>query len=354
MAAWLGRLIATMGRPAASLQDSGSDLHQAVAVLEDDGLGSPCRDAMSHAAAGMLKRTAQHHPAFARLVSACGRVSGQRKPTLLACFAPPTVRTKARFMPVHRLCTWADRVLPLSPPGGAKRGALFAKWPGALDDLPDCKARIKRFQGAAGALMACQEMLQTRGLAAATVAPGAPLIDTLPTVASGHECRTSLAPQRGIATTVGRAHVGVPISADAIASLFGVGKRHGVGETPEAARLALRLPALCGTPTREAAEHGLGVRMGRQHAFTAACTSLTQQRREVLAHPGRLESLAREPDAPHVALIPRPKKWAKNGVTLYTKKRDGNDNGTPLAPPDESTVIENAGPPVCESIALTS
>jgi len=113
--------------------------------------------------------------------------------------------------------------------------------------------------------------------------------------------------------------VGVPISADAIESLFGVGKRHGVGETPDAARIALRLPAFCGTPTREEAEPVLGVSMGRQHEFTAACTSLTQQRREVLSHPGRLESLAREPDSPHVELIPRPKKWAKNGVNIYTK-----------------------------------
>ncbi len=148
--------------------------------------------------------------------------------------------------------------------------------------------------------------------------------------------------------------MGVPISSDAIESLFGVGKRHGVGETPDAARIALRLPAFCGTPTREEAEQVLGVSMVRQHEFTAACTSLTQPRREVLSHPGRLASLAREPDSPHVELIPRPKKWAKNGVNLYTKKSYGNDNGTPLAPPDESTVIEKAGPPVCERIALTS
>jgi len=354
IAALLGRLIATMGRPAAYLKDSGSDLHKAVAVLEDDGLGSPCLDDISHAAAGMLKRTYQHHPAFERFVSACGRVSGKLKHTLLACLAPPTVRTKARFMNVHRLFTWADRVLQLSPPGGAKRGSLLAKLRGALDDLPDCKALIKRFQGDAGALMACQEILKTRGLAAATVAQCAPLIDTMPTVAIGQEFRTYLAHQLGIATTLGLAHVGVPISSDAIESLFGVGKRHGVGETPDAARIALRLPAFCGTPTREEAEQVLGVSMGRQHEFTAACTSLTQQRREVLSHPGRLASLAREPDSPHVELIPRPKKWAKNGVNLYTKKRYGNDNGTPLAPPDESTVIENAGPPVCERRALTS
>ncbi len=120
----LKRLIAQMGRPAASLKDGGSDLHKAAALLEDDGLGSPCLDDISHAAAGMLKRTYQSHPAFERLVSACGRASGKLTHTLLACLVPPTVRTKARFMHVHRFVTWADRVLQLSPPGGAPRGSM--------------------------------------------------------------------------------------------------------------------------------------------------------------------------------------------------------------------------------------
>jgi len=93
----------------------------------------------------MLKRIYQDHPAFERFLSACGTASGQLKQTLLACLAPPTVRTKARFMHVHRLFTWADRVLQLSPPGGAKSGSMFAKLRAALGDLPACKALIKRF-----------------------------------------------------------------------------------------------------------------------------------------------------------------------------------------------------------------
>jgi len=64
-------------------------------------MGSPCIDDISHAAASMLKRTYQDHPAFERFLSACGQVSGKLKHTLLACLAPPTVRTKARFMNVH-------------------------------------------------------------------------------------------------------------------------------------------------------------------------------------------------------------------------------------------------------------
>jgi hypothetical protein len=33
-----------------------------------------------------------------------------------------------------------------------------------------------------------------------------------------------------------------------------VAKHHGVGQTQDAARIALRLPALCGPPTREEAQ----------------------------------------------------------------------------------------------------
>ena len=116
----LGRLIAQMGRPTASLTDGGSALHKAVAFLGEQGLSSPCLDEISHAVAGMLKRVSQDHPAFTTFVSACGQVSGTLKHTMLACVAPPKVRTTARFLHGHRLCTWADRVLKLSPAGGAK------------------------------------------------------------------------------------------------------------------------------------------------------------------------------------------------------------------------------------------
>jgi hypothetical protein len=119
----LKRLIAQMGRPAAYLKDAGSELQKAADVLEVQGLSSPCLDDVSHAVAGMLKRAYQAHPSFATFLTACGRVSSKLKHTLLACLAPPKGHTKARFMNVHRLCTWADRLLKLSPPGGAKSGS---------------------------------------------------------------------------------------------------------------------------------------------------------------------------------------------------------------------------------------
>ena len=94
----------------------------------------------------MLKHAYQHHPAFERFLSACGRVSGKLKQTLLASLAPPTVRTKARFMNVHRLFTWAERLLTLSPPGGAKAGSILARLRACINELPACKDLIKRFR----------------------------------------------------------------------------------------------------------------------------------------------------------------------------------------------------------------
>src|SRR5256884_6841567 len=80
----LKRLIAVMGRPAAYLKDAGSELHKAIDVLEEQGLASPSIDDISHAVANMLKRRYHDHPTFSTFVSACGRVSGKLKHTLLA------------------------------------------------------------------------------------------------------------------------------------------------------------------------------------------------------------------------------------------------------------------------------
>ena len=150
-------------------------------------------------------------------------------------------------------------------------------------------------------------MLKTKGLSHDTREQCEPRIDTMPSSALPRECRASLDFELESATTLGRDHVGVPISSDAIASLFGVAKRHGVGETQDAYRMALRLPAFCGVPTREEAEQVLQVSVARQQELTAQCTSLTKQRREVLGHPERLESLSLDQATPHVELVPSPK-----------------------------------------------
>ncbi len=349
----LKRLIATMGRPAAYLKDAGSDLHTAADVLADQGLGSPCIDDISHAAAGMLKRTYQHHPSFERFLSACGRVSSKLKQTILACLAPPTVRTKARFMNVHRLFTWAERLLQLSPPGGAKAGSILARLRAGLDELPACKDLIKRFRGDARGLLECQKILKTKGLCHDTLAQCEPLIDAMPSSVVRQEFRAYLLYQLAIAKTLGLDHVGMPISSDLIESLFGVGKHHGVGHTQDAARIALRVPAFCGAPTREEAHEVLAVSVARQHELTAHFTTLTKQRREVLGRGQALERLGQSQGRPHVELLPRPKNRSKDATIVNVSMDCENQHGPHLAPQQTPCVIENVGLPDMREAALT-
>jgi hypothetical protein len=301
----------------------------------------------------MLKRYYQHHPAFERFVSACGRVSGKLKHTLLACLAPPTVRTKARFMNVHRLFTWAEQLLKLSPPGGAKASSILARLRAGMDELPACKDLIKRFRADAQGLLGCQKILKTQGLCHDTLAQCEPLIDAMPSAALRLELRAYLAHQLDIAKTLGFDHVGLPISSDTIESLFGVAKHHGVGQTQDAARIALRLPALCGAPTPEEAEQVLGVSVTRQQEITGQFTSLTKQRREVLRHPERLESLSLGQGGPHVVFLASPKNRSNHESIVNISKSYENPCAPQLAHRETLRLIENAGPPDIREAALT-
>jgi len=341
----LKRLIAVMGRPAAYLKDGGSELQKAVDLLGEQGLSSPCLDDISHAVASMRKRVYQDQPSFETFLSACGRVSGKLKHTILACLAPPKVPTKARFMTVHRLFTWADRLLKLSPPGGAKGGSTLAKLRACLDQLPACKALIKRFRADAQGLLGCQKILKLDGLSHDTRAHCEPLIETMASSALRREFRAYLDFELETAMTLGLDHIGVPISSDTIESLFGVAKHHGVGQTQEAARIALRLPALCGCPTRQEAQQVLSVTVARQKELTAQVISLTQQRREVLGHPERLESLGQTQDTPDMAFLPRPKKRSNSQEIITISTGCEDPPGPQLACLDDPLVIENAAPP---------
>ena len=353
LAEMLKRLIAQMGRPVAYLKDGGSELQKAADLLALQGLASPCIDDISHAAANMLKHSYQHHPAFERFVSACGRVSGQLKHTILACLAPPTVRTKARFMHVHRLFSWADRLLKLSPAGGAKAGSILARLRACMDELPACKDLIKRFRADAQGLLQCQEILKTKGLSHDTLAQCQPLICAIPTALVRQEFETYLTYQLATAKTVGLDQVGLPMSSDAIESLFGVAKRHGVGQTQDAAHIALRLPALCGAPTREEAEQVRGIRVARQYKSTGQCASLTKQRREVRGRGKELESLSQSLGEPHVELLPSPKNRSNHAALISLSRTCENQYGPHLAPQQTPGVMENVGPPDMREAALT-
>ena len=175
----------------------------------------------------------------------------------------------------------------------------------------------------------------------------------MPSAQVRQEFAAYLAYQFATAKTLGLDQVGLPISSDAIESLFGVAKRHGVGQTQDAARIALRLPALCGAPTREEAEQVLAIRVARQHEITGQLTSLTKQRREVLGQSKDLESLGQGQGAPHVELLPSPKNRSNHGTIVNLSIDCENQYGPHRAPQQTPWVIENVGPPDIREAALT-
>ena len=119
------------------------------------------------------------------------------------------------------------------------------------------QAFIHRFRDDVRPLLACQQILKSRGLSHATILSCEPLLDTIPSAAVRSEFRGYLNAQLETAAQLGLADVGLPISSDPIESLFGLAKQHGSGEIKDAQRIAMRLPALCGTPTQTEAQQVL-------------------------------------------------------------------------------------------------
>lgn len=344
IAEFLQRVIAVRGRPSAYLKDGGSDLRKAVNLLGERGLSSPCIDDLSHAVANLLKHHYQDQPMLATFLSACGRVSGQLKQTLLACLVPPKVQTKARFMNLHRLVRWADALLKLSPPGRAARGSMLEKLRTCLDRLPECKAFIRRFRDDVQPLLVCQKILKTHGLSQDTFQQCQTHIETIPSPPVRNGFRDYLRDQLTIATALGLAEIGLPISSDPIESLFGLAKQHGCGPIRDAHRIALRLPALCATPTRAEAEQVLQVSVAQQQPFTGSMNSLIQQRREVLSNPPALENLALPHPSNSLVLIPGAENRSNSSEIIPISKGCEKTPGPPLDPPDAYHQPTRAGP----------
>jgi hypothetical protein len=192
------------------------DLQKSIRLLDEQGLASPCIDDISHVIANLLKWWYQDQPIFEIFLSACGRVSGKLKQTVLACLAPPKVQTKARFMNVHRLIRWADRLLGLSPAGGARKGAILSKLRGCLDQLPSCRAFIKRFRDDDVPLLECQRILKAQGLSHSTIAQCEPFIQAIGSAPIRGQFTLYLQVQLQTAAKLGLDHIGLPVSSDQI------------------------------------------------------------------------------------------------------------------------------------------
>ncbi len=251
---------------------------------------------------------------FGRLtfISACGHVSGKLKQTILACLTPPKVQTKARFMNIRRLITWADQLLKLSTPGRAAKNSILSRLRACLDTLPSCRNFIKRFSADVTPLLECQKILKTEGLSHKMIAKCRPLIQDIPSAGLRRDFNAYLDNQLKTAKQLGLDEIGMPVSSDQIESLFGLAKQHGTGQMKDADRIAIRLPALCGVPTLTEAQQVLNISVAEQYEIRDSFIYLIKQRRQIFGNPGCIENLGAEPAQAHITLIPKAENQSKN------------------------------------------
>jgi len=304
IASFLRQIIAQIGIPLALLKDAGTDLSKAVKVLAESGIPLLNIADLAHVVANILRHHYEHHPLMHIFLTACGQASSNFKQSILACLAPPGIKTKARFMNLILLVRWAQRILEHSPVGRATEGSVLQKLRQYVGKLVECRTFIKAFLADASPLIACQKLLKLKGLTQETYKDCLKLIEAIPTAGIRQEFQDWLGSQFAIAKALGLNETGLPISSDGIESLFGRAKVHGTGPIKDADRIALRIPALCGGINAELIQSAMKVTTTQLNSFVEPLQSLTKQRREHLSHPGTLENLAQAKQTEHVCFIP--------------------------------------------------
>jgi hypothetical protein len=188
----------------------------------------------------------------------------------------------------------------------------------ALEQLPACKAFLRHFRRDASALLPCPQRRKVHGLTHDTSQQGKALLDARPPFSPVRLGFLKWLDQHlEIASQLGLAHIGLPISSDPIASLLGVAKQPGQGQIKDANRIARHLPALCGPLTKDDVRRVLEVSVAQPQAVLGSLSSLTKQRRQVLPNPGRLESLRDGDNTPHLVLLAGAKNRSKSAVISH-------------------------------------
>jgi hypothetical protein len=135
-----------------------------IKLLKESGTFLFSIDDLSHKIATFFKHEYEKDPALELFLSVCGKVSKQFKQTILASLAPPKISVSSRFMNLHRLVQWAHQLLQHSKPGAAKKDSVLSKLRMNIDQLPACRAFIKKFLSDAIPMLECQKILKLEGL----------------------------------------------------------------------------------------------------------------------------------------------------------------------------------------------
>jgi hypothetical protein len=101
------------GVPRAIVDDHGADLHGGVKLFIERHPKTFELYDIKHKAACLLKARLEHDEQWKRFASLAGQTKSTTQQTELAFLAPPSQRSKARFMNLHDLVNWGRKTLAL-------------------------------------------------------------------------------------------------------------------------------------------------------------------------------------------------------------------------------------------------
>ncbi|QDV40568.1 hypothetical protein Enr13x_59260 [Stieleria neptunia] len=102
-----------VGQVKAIISDQGSDLVNGIAGFQQESESTIALTDMCHRTATALKHVLQKDPQWDSFLGHCGKTQPKAKQTELGSLLPPKLKVKARFMNLHSLIGWAERMLRL-------------------------------------------------------------------------------------------------------------------------------------------------------------------------------------------------------------------------------------------------
>jgi hypothetical protein len=166
VAACLEQAVARTGSPRVILDDHGADLHGGVEAFRAAHPGTIEIYDITHKAACLLKARLEGDERWRSYSTESGRAKGEVQQTELACLAPPSQRSKARFMNVGRLVGWGVETLALldDPTRLEPLGLTAVRVREKLGWLEGYRGALQEWSGYQAVIGAALDFVRRRGL----------------------------------------------------------------------------------------------------------------------------------------------------------------------------------------------
>ena len=209
------------GAPRVILDDHGADLHGGVEIFRAKHPETIEIDDITHKAARLLKARLERDERWSGYATALGRTKFAVQQTELACLAPPSQRSKARFMNVDKLVAWGVETLALveDPSRLGALGITAERVHEKLGWLEGYRAALEEWSGYQAMIDGALDFVRRRGLYAGA---GFDLTAALPEAAgSAGELREELIHFVRCESLKGRHGERLPGTTEVLESCFG-------------------------------------------------------------------------------------------------------------------------------------